>query len=170
MSKFNDVISNISTFYLDLNDIGRMVFFIAVMLFFVLLILTIIMIFQKSGNDKQLKLIYEDEKTLENPKNISNLENIKIDENNEKTRDLRDIVDKLKSYEQKDQTDIYEDEQEKTAIISYEELMKIKEEVKKPQKQEIFSSIYTSSEQVKYKEDSSSDVFLDSLKEFRNNL
>jgi len=169
MSKFNEIISNISVFYLELNDIGRMVFFIAVMLFFVLLILTIIMIFQKSGNDKQLKLIYEDEKVLENPKKLSSIENIKIDETNEKTRDLKDIVDKLKSYEKKDHTDIYEDEQEKTAVISCEELMRIKEEIKKPEKKEVFSSVYTSSEQVKYKENNN-EAFLNSLKEFRNNL
>ena len=167
MSKFDVFISNVLEFYSQLNDVGKIVLFIAIMLFFVLIILTIIMIFQKSSNDKQLKLIYEDEKALEDPK--KSIDKVKVDENNEKTKDLKDIVEKLKDYEKRSNTDMYEDEQEKTAVISCDELLKIKEEVKKPERKEVFSSVYTSNDQVKYKEDKN-EAFLDSLKEFRSNL
>lgn len=190
---FNILSVNFTSFYSQLNEVGKLVFLVAVLLFFILIILIIIMMLQKTIADRQLKLIYEDEKDLDDFKNIENLDIRKIDINNEKTVDLRNIVDELKKHPQAENiSDIYEDEQEKTAIISYQELLKaasgvvsnepivkkIEPNVEvKPKREEIFSSVFTPDQQPVYKEKvkeevktNDSDVFLNSLKNFRSNL
>ena len=62
-------------------------------------------------------------------KDIDNITDDDININNDKTRNLKSIVDELKSVENKNTTleemiERYEDEQENTAIISVEELLK----------------------------------------------
>ena len=62
-------------------------------------------------------------------KDIDNITADDININNDKTRNLKSIVDELKSVENKNTTleemiERYEDEQENTAIISVEELLK----------------------------------------------
>jgi hypothetical protein len=194
---FDFLITNFNTFYKDLNNVGRLVFFIAVMLFLILVVLIIIMFIQKAIAVRQIKLLQEDEKNLELKKETENIETTDIDLKNEKTRDLKNIVEELKRANEgkKDETDLYEDEQEKTAIISYQELLKAangektdepiikKIEISDPvdarsKRQEIFSSVFTPNQEPVYKESkeemklaySDNDSFLNSLKEFRNNL
>lgn len=191
---------NFTNFYSELNEVGKLVFLIAILLFLILIVLVSIMLIQKSLADKQAKIMRQDEIKLEQIKKTNTVEEIDINCDNEKTKDLRNIVEELKkaSAEKKDVTDIYEDEQEKTAIISYQELIKkanseytdqpiirkieasefeliIQE---KPKTQEIFSSVFTPNQEPIYKETkkdvniayNDSEVFLRSLKEFRNNL
>jgi biopolymer transport protein ExbD len=194
---FDFLITSFNTFYRDLNDVGKLVFFIAIILLLILIVLIIIMFIQKTMAVRQIKLLQKNEKNLELKKDIETVDTTDIDLKNEKTRDLRNIVEELKrvSEEKKDTTDLYEDEQEKTAIISYKELLKAANGEKsdepiikkieindipteKPKRQEIFSSVFTPNEQPIYKESkeemklaySDNDSFLNSLKEFRNNL
>jgi hypothetical protein len=195
-SVFNFLVTSFDTFYKDLNDIGRLVFFIAIILFLVLVVLIIIMFIQKAIVVRQIKLLQKDEQNIELKKEKSNVETADIDLKNEKTRDLREIVEELKRATEgkKDVTDLYEDEQEKTAIISYKELLKaangektdepiikkieINNVEEKPKRQEIFSSVFTPNQEPVYKESkndmklaySDNESFLNSLKEFRNNL
>lgn len=199
---FNFLSVNFINFYNELNNVGKLVFFIAVLLFLVLIVLIVIMLIQKSMSDRQVELIHETEKQLDR-KEQENITNNDIDMNNEKTRDLKNIVDELKKIDsdKKDATDMYEDEQEKTAIISYQELLKaanenvveptIKKvelpkvetvlpiiEEPKQKKPEIFSSVFTPSQEPIYKNSKNNieilfnddETFLNSLKEFRNNL
>lgn len=164
------MLMNFSSFYTQLNDIGKLVFIIVLLLFLILIILIIIMLFQK--DDNKYKLIYEDDIIKDND----------IDEENEKTRNLKNIVDELNKAKI-DKTDLYEDEQEKTAIISYQELLKAaqEEKIEEPKKKpEIFSSVYGPNEVPQYKEKEKmveerkenfdSETFLKSLKDFRSNL
>ena len=196
MNFFNFLVSNFSNFYNNLNDIGKLVFFITIILFLILIILIIIMLFQKKISDKQLSLVYEDERKLDNIEKIEDIKDSDIDIENEKTRDLKNIVDELQKITQKGSvSDIYEDEQEKTAVISYKELLKaannetpdqpairkIETTEYKPmpqKKKDIFSSVFTPEQQPIYKDDKAesnnsyndAEVFLNSLKEFRSNL
>lgn len=181
MYDFVNVLSiNFASFYSELNDIGRLVFFITLLLFLILVVLVFIMILQKSIQktleNKQLKLLRQEEKI--------NISNVNTDSK------LQNIVSELQKAqeEKKEITDIYEDDQEKTAIISYKELLKFAngEETKEPivkkiepstpKKQEIFSSVFGPNQEPVYKEEKKDtkeydgDNFLVSLKEFRNNL
>ncbi len=187
MSNLGLILMNFSSFYMQLNDVGRLVFVIVLLLFFILVILIVIMMFQKTISNRHIKLVCYDDNKLAN-KDVSNVE---IDENNEKTRNLKSIVDELSKVSGVDPTDKYEDEQERTAIISYQELLKaargeetIKPIISKiePRKQEVFSSVFAPEEIPVYKEEvkieepiknnqvNESDTFLKSLKEFRSNL
>ena len=179
-ANINNFFVNFTSFYGNLNEIGRLVFLITVLLFLILMVLVVIMLLQKTMSERQLDLIYEDEIKHEEPK--QDIEEIDIE--NEKTKNLKDIVDELKNYEKPDKTDIYEDEQEKTAIISYQELMKAADSMKveepkiqkiepeSTKRKEIFSSVFTPSQKPVYKEKqyNENEAFLSNLKEFRNNL
>lgn len=186
MNNLSLILMNFSSFYMQLNDVGRLVFIIVLLLFLILIILVITMIFQKNVVDNNLKLIFDDEDKIIN----NNVDHVEVDINNEKTRNLKSIVDELSKISAADQTDKYEDEQERTAIISYKELLKAANEesmantVSEPKKQEVFSSVFAPTEIPVYKEPEEikiveqtikknsidSDTFLKSLKEFRSNL
>ena len=181
---------NFTNFYAELNDLGRLVFIIVVLLFVILIVLIFIMIFQKTMTDRQLKLIYEDDQILDKVEEELEKSNVKV-EDNDKTRRLKNIVEELEKASTKAEvSDVYEDEQEKTAIISYKELLKaargeepekpvvskIEPVIEKPKKQEVFSSVFTPNQKQVIKEKSEektftdNENFLNSLKEFRNNL
>lgn len=178
----NFVTVNFINFYEELNNIGRLVFYIAIMLFVILIILMFIMILQKSLVQKQIKIIQDEQRKViqKNKQKEEEIETLDIDLENDKTKDLNTIVQKLEkaSVDKKDVTDLYEDEQEKTAIISYQELIKAakvedanrpmvkkievtntdENEMEKQQSQpkvkpqEIFSSVFTPNQQPIYKE------------------
>ncbi len=178
----NFVTVNFINFYEELNNIGRLVFYIAIMLFVILIILMFIMILQKSLVQKQIKIIQDEQRKViqKNKQKEEEIETLDIDLENDKTKDLNTIVKKLEkaSVDKKDVTDLYEDEQEKTAIISYQELIKAakvedanrpmvkkievtntdENEMEKQQSQpkvkpqEIFSSVFTPNQQPIYKE------------------
>lgn len=161
---------NFSSFYDRLNDVGKLVFYVVLLLFLILIVLILIAILQNNAietiKQKKIRILREDEKKLEEIKkqNNSNIE-ISIDETNEKTRDLKKIVDQIKMVTgdtKQDVTDIYEDEQERNAVISYKELIKgnnINTDITIPRE-----------ETYKIPEYDSNEAFLKSLKEFRKNL
>lgn len=154
------ILMNFTSFYTQLNEIGKLVFIIVLLLFLILIILIVIMIFQK--DDSKYKIIYEDDVAKDNG----------IDEENEKTKNLKNIVNELNKAKV-DRTDLYEDEQEKTAIISYQELLKAAQEerVDDEKKPEILSSNEVSQNNVEnVKERIDGEAFLNSLKNFRKNL
>ncbi len=160
---------NFSSFYDRLNDVGRLVFYIVLLLFFILIVLIIMAILQNNTvetlKQKRIQALKEDERKLEEIKKSTNKIDIPIDENNEKTRDLKKIVDQIKQVTgdvKQDLTDMYEDEQEKTAVISYDELIK---------GTKINSNITVPKEEInKAREIDSNEAFLRNLKEFRKNL
>ena len=177
----------------------------------------------------KIKKIYGESEITDNEndfeekmKDIDNIKDADINLNNDRTRNLKSIVDELKTMEAKTPTQEeiiqkYEDEQEDTAIISVEELLKhnntftyaktepkkiepkeevkeqkieeeylfedvssnakvniptptIKEEKKYTQSREIFSSVFSDNTRPDVKKEESNEMFLNSLKEFRNNL
>lgn len=160
---------NFSSFYDRLNDVGRLVFYIVLLLFFILIVLIIMAILQNNTvetlKQKRIQALKEDERKLEEIKKSTNKIDIPIDENNEKTRDLKKIVDQIKqvtSDVKQDLTDMYEDEQEKTAVISYDELIK---------GSKLNTNITMPKEEInKAREIDSNEAFLRNLKEFRKNL
>lgn len=160
---------NFSSFYDRLNDVGRLVFYIVLLLFFILIVLIIMAILQNNTvetlKQKRIQALKEDERKLEEIKKSTNKIDIPIDENNEKTKDLKKIVDQIKQVTgdvKQDLTDMYEDEQEKTAVISYDELIK---------GTNINSNITVPKEEInKAREIDSNEAFLRNLKEFRKNL
>ncbi|MDD2625479.1 MAG: hypothetical protein GX032_00015 [Tenericutes bacterium] len=168
MNILNIYILNFSSFYDRLNEVGKLVFYVVLLLFLILIVLIVMAVLQNNTKqiieNKQLKLIKEDEKKLEEIKKSTNVD-ISIDESNEKTKDLKKIVDEIKkvTYDvNEDVTDIYEDEQEKTAVISYEELLKgttPNSNVTIPKEESYKVPDYDINE-----------TFLKSLKEFRKNL
>lgn len=213
------MLSNIINYFTNLNSAGQALFVIGILLIITFIILLIVVF--KPDKNKAKKIYGEspisDRENLfeEKMKDIDNISDEDINLDNDKTRNLKNIVDELKLVEAKEEPSLmerieaYEDEQEDTAIISVEELFKVNkgytyerktiettkvyskpliEEkeltdddfimedvsheftqpvkiVEKKPKREVFSSVYT--EQTN-KEDNES--FLNSLKEFRNNL
>ncbi len=213
------MLSNIINYFTNLNSAGQALFVIGILLIITFIILLIVVL--KPDKNKAKKIYGEspisDRENLfeEKMKDIDNISDEDINLDNDRTRNLKNIVDELKLVEAKEEPSLmerieaYEDEQEDTAIISVEELLKankgytyerktiettkvyskplieekeltdddfIMEDVsheftqplkvveKKP-KREIFSSVYT--EQTNNEDNES---FLNSLKEFRNNL
>ncbi len=169
MYLFNLYFLSFSSFYDRLNEVGKLVFYVVLLLFLILIVLIVMAVLQNNTietiKQKKIRILREDEKKLEELKRSANKVDISIDESNEKTRDLKKIVDQIKmvtSDTKQDITDIYEDEQEKTAVISYDELIKgttINTNITIPKE-----------ETYKVLEQDSNEAFLKSLKEFRKNL
>ena len=203
------MISNILNYFTSLNSAGQALFIIGVLLVITFIVLLVIVfkpeknkikkIYKKSGStDKK----YDFEEKM---KNIDNIDVNDINIENDKTRNLKSIVDELKNIENKsnynvpkDRIEMYEDEQEDTAIISIEELLKsnkpmvyerkekdvinnsnnneinynsvnsVKNDDYVIPKREIYSSVYTNNNEKSTQENN--EKFLNSLKEFRNNL
>lgn len=169
MNLLNSYILNFSSFYERLNDVGKLVFYVVLLLFLILIVLIVMAILQNTINEtvkqKRIRILREDERKLEDLKKQDTKIDIAIDENNEKTKDLKKIVDQIKMVTgdtKQDITDIYEDEQERSAVISYSELIKgttINTNITIPKE-----------ETYKVLEQDSNEAFLKSLKEFRKNL
>lgn len=169
MHLFNLYFLSFNSFYDRLNEVGKLVFYIVLLLFLILIVLIIIAVLQNNTNEtirkKKIRILREDEKKLDiiNKQDNSKM-NISVDETNEKTRDLKKIVDQIKMVTEepkKDIREIYEDEQERNAVISYSELIKgnIDTDITIPKEE-----TYTVSEH------DNNEAFLRSLKEFRRNL
>lgn len=157
-----------SSFYDRLNEVGKLVFYVVLLLFLILIVLIVMATLQNSTKEaiknKKIKILREDESKLEEIKKYNQM-NVAVDENNEKTKDLKKIVDEIKkvTYDVKeDSIEHYEDEQEKTAVISYEELIN-------DNKVDINLTI-PKEETYKVPEYDTNETFLNSLKEFRKNL
>lgn len=217
------MIGNISNYFYNLNNAGQALFIVGVLLIVTFIILLIV-VFKPEKKPKKIygenPLTDRENQVLEKLKDINNISMDDINLDNTKTKDLKTIVDELKGLESKEneQMDIiqrYEDEQEDTAVISVNELLKAREsynmsrpeikkesvhekieedlvigepitktvikeesiEVEKPIEKkfipspEIFSSVFASNTRPKEKEEpNNNETFLNTLKEFRNNL
>lgn len=128
------MITWITNYFTNLNDAGRALFIVGVLLVITFIVLLIV-VFKPEKND--IKKVYGEspETDRENAfeekmKDIDNVSEKDINIDNDKTRNLKYIVDELKHVEDKNSTSVvdkieeYEDEQEDTAIISVEELLK----------------------------------------------
>lgn len=128
------MIANITNYFTNLNSAGQALFIVGVLLVitFIILLVTVL-----KPEKNKVKKIYG-ESAITDRENIfeekmKDIDNIGIDDiniENDKTRNLKNIVDELKHLESKnaptvmDKIEAYEDEQEDTAIISVEELFK----------------------------------------------
>lgn len=218
------MLSNITNYFLNLNSAGQALFIVGILLVLTFIILLIVVLKPEKNKVKKIygeSAITDTENLFEEKmKDINNISNDDINLDNDKTRNLKSIVDELKSVETgnkpslMDKIEAYEDEQEDTAIISVGELLKINrelfrekementkvynkpivekkdnddlfmedisEELTKPIKvveekkytprREIFSSVYTEQTEVKREDNNNNEAFLNSLKQFRNNL
>lgn len=214
------MLSNISDYFNGLNSIGQALFTVGMLLIATFIILLIVVLKpEKKGRVKKVygesPLIDKENDFEEKMKNVININENDINIDNDRTRNLKSIVDQLKSLEAKNNDHMseikkYEAEQEDTAIISVEELLRksgmykpepvedievleveervieeIKipvneinkvEEVKEPERyiprQEVFSPIFNENPNVEKKSEpeNNNEVFLNSLKQFRNNL
>lgn len=170
MYLFNLYFLSFNSFYDRLNEVGKLVFYVVLLLFLILIVLIVMAVLQNTTietiKQKKIRMLREDEKKLEELKKQDNNKiEISIDEKNEKTRDLKKIVDQIKMVtgdSKQDITDIYEDEQERSAVISYSELIK---------GNQINTNITIPKEETyKVLEHDNNEAFLKSLKEFRKNL
>ena len=217
------MLSNLTNYFSNLNGAGQALFIVGVLLIITFVALLIVVL--KPDKNKVKKIYGENAMTdSENifDEKMKDIDNISVDDinlDNDKTRNLKNIVDELRMVEAKSAPtmneiiEAYEDEQEDTAIISVEELLKnkstfiyekttiettqvynrplidetkindddlfmedisheltgqlpvVEEEKKYTPKREIFSSVYTNTN-----DDDNNEAFLNSLKQFRSNL
>jgi len=133
------MIANITNYFSNLNNAGQALFIVGVLLVITFIILLIIVLKPEKNTVK--KIYGESEVTdrenafEEKMKDVDNVSANDINLENEKTRNLKNIVDELKQIENKNNVSVmdriaqYEDEQEDTAIISVEELLKANESI-----------------------------------------
>ena len=128
------MITNIINYFGSLNTVGQILFIIGVLLVLVFIVLLIVVLKPEKNNVKKIygesPLTDKEMAFEEKMKNIDEISDKDINIENDKTRNLKHIVDELKILEQKNNESImdkiqkYEDDQEDTAIISVEELLK----------------------------------------------
>ena len=114
--------NNLHRYYLSLADDEKLIIYIILILVLILIILFIIMKEQKKVNKKIADKKIEDFENLE----VLDLNNLDIDETNEKTRNLKEITEKIQSVIDNRAINLtkFEEEQEKNSVISYKELVK----------------------------------------------
>ena len=127
------MIKGILNYFSSLNTAGQALFVVGVLLIITFIVLLIIVL---KPEKNKIKKIYGESEITDNEndfeekmKDIDNIKDADINLNNDRTRNLKSIVDELKTMEAKTPTQEeiiqkYEDEQEDTAIISVEELLK----------------------------------------------
>ncbi len=128
------MIANFSNYFTNLNNAGQALFIVGVLLVITFIILLIVVLKPEKNDVKKIygESIETDEENIfeEKMKNIDDIDESDINIENDRTRNLKSIVDELKHVEPKntmsimEQIEKYEDEQEDTAIISVEELLK----------------------------------------------
>lgn len=126
------MISNIINYFESLNGVGQALFIVGVLLVITFIVLLIVVLKPEPKSKKvygENSYTHSEAELEEKLKDIDNITDDDININNDKTRNLKSIVDELKSVENKNTTleemiERYEDEQENTAIISVEELLK----------------------------------------------
>lgn len=111
--------------YLSLPDASKLVIYIILILLFILFILIVIMSEQKKVTKK---IVDKDKVKKEEEIEVLdfNLDSTEIDEDNEKTRNLKEITDKIQAAIDSRAIELtnFEQDQEENSIISYEDLMK----------------------------------------------
>lgn len=196
------MVEKISNYFMGLNVAGQALFIVGVLLILTFLILLVIVLKPDKSKIKKVygeSVLADKESTFEEKmRHIDSISEDDLNMEDAKTRNLKAIVDQLKELEEKNngrlnEIEKYEAEQENSAIISVEELLrktgKIQEEVMefedvstpveepKPviteqpryvERPEVYSSIYSKETTVSNEKDNEN--FLNSLKEFRNNL
>lgn len=126
------MINNIINYFESLNGVGQALFIVGVLLVITFIALLIIVLKPEPKSKKvygENSYTHSEAELEEKLKDIDNITDDDINIDNDKTRNLKSIVDELKSVENKNTTleemiERYEDEQENTAIISVEELLK----------------------------------------------
>ena len=126
------MINNIINYFESLNGVGQALFIVGVLLVITFIVLLIVVLKPEPKSKKvygENSHTHSEAELEEKLKDIDNITDDDININNDKTRNLKSIVDELKSVENKNTTleemiERYEDEQENTAIISVEELLK----------------------------------------------
>ena len=126
------MINNIINYFESLNGVGQELFIVGVLLVITFIVLLIVVLKPEPKSKKvygENSYTHSEAELEEKLKDIDNITDDDININNDKTRNLKSIVDELKSVENKNTTleemiERYEDEQENTAIISVEELLK----------------------------------------------
>ncbi len=110
---------NIRNYYLALPEVSKLIIYVILILTFISIILSIILFEQKRSNRQ--KMIKRKEQELDNIYG-----DLEIDEENEKTRNLKEITDKIQQQLDNKAIDLtrYEEDQEATSVISYNELIK----------------------------------------------
>ena len=126
------MINNIINYFESLNGVGQALFIVGVLLVITFIVLLIVVLKPEPKSKKvygENSYTHSEAELEEKLKDIDNITDDDININNDKTRNLKSIVDELKSVENKNTTleemiERYEDEQENTAIIIVEELLK----------------------------------------------
>ena len=126
------MINNIINYFESLNGVGQALYIVGVLLVITFIVLLIVVLKPEPKSKKvygENSYTHSEAELEEKLKDIDNITDDDININNDKTRNLKSIVDELKSVENKNTTleemiERYEDEQENTAIISVEELLK----------------------------------------------
>ena len=126
------MINNIINYFESLNGVGQALFIVGVLLVITFIVLLILVLKPEPKSKKvygENSYTHSEAELEEKLKDIDNITDDDININNDKTRNLKSIVDELKNVENKNTTleemiERYEDEQENTAIISVEELLK----------------------------------------------
>ena len=126
------MINNIINYFESLNGVGQALFIVGVLLVITFIVLLIVVLKPEPKSKKvygENSYTHSEAELEEKLKDIDNITDDDININNDKTRNLKSIVDELKSVENKNTTleemiERYEDEQENTAMISVEELLK----------------------------------------------
>lgn len=120
--KINLFFDNIYAYYEALPNEGKLVLYIVLILIFIASILLIIMLEQRRLNKKIVNKKVEVSDNTE----VLNFDFDDIDETNEKTRNLKEITDKIQAVIDNKNIDLtsFERDQEENSIISYDELMK----------------------------------------------
>lgn len=196
------MVEKISNYFMGLNIAGQALFVVGVLLILTFLILLVIVLKPSKNRVKKVygeSVLADKESTFEEKmRHIDTISEDDLNMEDAKTRNLKAIVDQLKELEEKNngrlnEIEKYEAEQENSAIISVEELLrktgKLEEEImdfedvstpieeptpvinEKPryvERPEVYSSIYAKETTVSSEKDNEN--FLNSLKEFRNNL
>ncbi len=126
------MINSIINYFESLNGVGQALFIVGVLLVITFIALLIVVLKPEPKSKKvygENSYTHSEAELEEKLKDIDNITDDDINIDNDKTRNLKSIVDELKSVENKNTTleemiERYEDEQENTAIISVEELLK----------------------------------------------
>ena len=128
------MLANVTNYFLNLNGAGQALFIVGVLLIVTFIALLIVVLKPEKNKVKKIygENAFTDRENVfeEKMKDIDNIGLDDINLENDKTRNLKNIVDELKMVEAKtaptmmERIEAYEDEQEDTAIISVGELMK----------------------------------------------
>lgn len=174
------MIANITNYFTNLNNTGQALFVIGILLVITFIVLLIIVL---KPEKNKVKKIYG-ENALTDRENIfeekmKDIDHIGVDDiniENDRTRNLKNIVDELKHLESKnvptmmDRIEAYEDEQEDTAIISVEELLKSNKPVTYAKKNNLeFTEVYEKPivQQPKKKEVEEEYLFIEDISEVK---